>query len=191
MSFTPQQIYEQSIDCQRIVVTGTGSNLLVPIVAGVLKFNSRKFNVIINGEGSFDAEAPLIIIQEDNAQNLNSYHHHIALLAGPIKNEENALIESFVDATPKGGIVIFPENDAALKKISTKDRTDVQVIPYKTIPHEEKNGAITLVTSTNEKFPIHLTGKHMLDLLGAAKEVLKKIGISSGQFYRGVSTIKA
>ncbi|MFM7854458.1 MAG: hypothetical protein ACKO96_21680 [Flammeovirgaceae bacterium] len=190
MPLIPQQVYEQSTDCQRIVVAGAGENLLVPIIAEVLKFNRKKFNIIINGEGSLDADAPLVIIQDDEAANLKLYHHHIALLAGPIENEEIALIESFVDATPKSGIIIFPENDATLKKIGGKDRADVQAISYKTIPHEEKNGAITLVTSTNEKFPIHLTGKHALDLLGAAKEVLKKIGISSGQFYRGVSTIK-
>lgn len=191
MPLSPQQVYEQSTDCQRILITGLGRDVASQIIVEVLKFNNRKFSSMIDGEGELNTDAPIAIFRDKQIANLPYYRHHIILLTGPLENGEVSSYEQLLNATPKGGIVLFPESDAALKSIGGKERADVQVIPYKTIPHEEKNGQITLVTSTNEKFPIQLTGKQTLEMLGAAKEVLKKIGISSGQFYRGVASIKA
>ncbi|MBS1556596.1 MAG: hypothetical protein JSU09_16890 [Bacteroidetes bacterium] len=191
MPLSPQQVYEQHTDCQRILITGLGRDLVSHIIVEVLKFNNRKFSSMKDGEGEWNKEAPIAIFRDKQRANLPHYRHHIILLTGPVENGEASSYEMLVNATPKGGIVLYPESDAVLKSIGSKERADVQVIPYKTIPHEEKNGHVTLVTSTNEKFPIQLMGKQTLELLGAAKEILKKIGISSGQFYRGVASIKA
>jgi UDP-N-acetylmuramate: L-alanyl-gamma-D-glutamyl-meso-diaminopimelate ligase len=191
MPLSPQQVYEQSTDCQRILITGPGRDLASHMIVEVLKFNNRRFSSVADGEGMLNTEAPIAIFHDKQIANLRHYHHHIILLTGPLENGEASSYELLLNATPKGGIVLFPESDAVLKSIGGKERADVQVIPYKTIPHEEKNGHVTLVTSTNEKFPIQLTGKQTLELLSAAKEILKKIGISSGQFYRGVANIKA
>jgi hypothetical protein len=61
----------------------------------------------------------------------------------------------------------------------------VQAIAYSAYKHELKDGATILITSTNEKFPIALSTEMELKCIGATRELLKKIGISSGQFYRG------
>ena len=191
MPLSPQQVYEQSTDCQRILITGHGRDLVAHIIIEVLKFNNRKFSLVVDGDGTFNLDAPVAIIRDKEIANLTHYRHHIVLLTGPLENSEASFYESLLNATPKGGIVLFPESDATLKSLGSKERADVQAIPYKTISHEEKNGQVTLVTSTNEKFQIQLNGKPALELLGAAKEVLKKIGISSGQFYRGAANIRA
>jgi UDP-N-acetylmuramate: L-alanyl-gamma-D-glutamyl-meso-diaminopimelate ligase len=191
MPLSPQQVYEQHNDCQRILIIGPGRDLVSNIIVAVLKFNNRKFSSITDGEGEWNTEAPIAIFRDKQIANLPHYRHHIILLTGPLENVEASSYEMLLNATPKSGIVLYPESDAGLKSIGSKERADVQAIPYKTIPHEEKNGRVTLVTSTNEKFPIQLTGEQTLELLGAAKEMLKKIGISSGQFYRGVASIKA
>jgi hypothetical protein len=52
-----------------------------------------------------------------------------------------------------------------------------------------KDGKTILVSSTGDKFPILLSGNQNLLLLAVAKDLLKKIGISSGQFYKAVATI--
>jgi hypothetical protein len=41
-----------------------------------------------------------------------------------------------------------------------------------------------LISSTNEKFPIALKTEMELKCISATRELLKKIGISSGQFYK-------
>jgi hypothetical protein len=191
MTLTPHQVYQQTTDCQRILVTGLGRDLVAKIVIEVLKFNNRKFSTVVDGLGAIHADSPVVIIHDKQAGNLAAYNHHILVLTAPVENSEASVLEPLLNATPKSGIILFPEGDAMLKSLASKERADVQAIAYKTIPHEEKNGQVTLVTSANEKFPIQLNGKKTLELLGSAKEVLKKIGISSGQFYRGVASIEA
>lgn len=191
MSLSPQGVYQQNIDNQRIVISGLGNGILTKLITEVLKFNNRKFSLVVDNELVWQSESPVIIIKEDNATSLIEYHHHIAILTGGGEGANANALQSFADRTPKGGIILYPESDSTLKSIGSKERADVQSISYKTIPHESKNGQVTLVTSTNEKFPINLSGNEMLELLGAAKEVLKKMGISSGQFYRAVSSIKS
>lgn len=190
MPLSPQQVYEQCTDCQRILVTGPARDQLVNIMIEVLKFNQRKFNSVNDGEGLWNGEAPVVIIRDKKTSHLPGYQHHIVLLTGPIESAEASVLEFLMNATPKGGIVLYPEGDTLLKSLGSKERRDVQAIEYKKVPHEEDGGKVTLVTSTNEKFPIQLAGAQTLELLGGAKELLKKIGISSGQFYRGVASIR-
>ena len=191
MALSPQEVYQQNIDRQRIVMTGEGSGALFKIIVEVLKFNKRNFNTVVDGTPSSEVESPIVLIKDINTAALLGYLHHVALLTPPQSKDVLPALQTFADATPKGGIVVYPERDAALKSIGAKERADVQSIPYKITPHEIKNGQTTLVSSTNEKFAIHLAGNEALELLAAAKEILKKIGISSGQFYRAVENIKS
>jgi UDP-N-acetylmuramate: L-alanyl-gamma-D-glutamyl-meso-diaminopimelate ligase len=191
MPLSPQEVYQQNIDRQRIVMTGERSGTLFQIIVEVLKFNKRNFNAVVDGTPSARVESPIVLIKDTNTAALLGYHHHVALLTAPQAKDLLPALQTFADATPKGGIVMYPEIDAALKSIGAKERADVQSIPYKITPYETKNGQTYLISSTNEKFAIHLTGNEALELLAAAKEILKKIGISSGQFYRAVENIKS
>ncbi len=181
-------IYQQSIDKQRIIVTGDQSGLISNLVRHVLTSNQRKFDFVVGGQSDTTlTEAPVVIVEAQDQ--LADYHHHILLLAG---NPAIGLkeLEKIADATPKGGIIIYPEANKELKALATRDRTDVQVIPYNIYKHEKQQGKTILITSTNEKFPIALTTASELTCISAARELLKKIGISSGQFYRAVSTFQ-
>jgi UDP-N-acetylmuramate: L-alanyl-gamma-D-glutamyl-meso-diaminopimelate ligase len=188
MELTPQAIYEQSSDQQRIVITGSERSKLASIITTILKMHQRKFDHFANGELASMPSAPIIIIESAISPAMLGYKHHVAILTSANENELPDLAK-FADATSKSGIIFYPEADSKLKSIGSKERADVQSIPYKIISHEVKDGKTILISSTNEKFPINLSGNQNLLLLAVAKDLLKKIGISSGRFYKGVTNI--
>ncbi|MFM9840987.1 MAG: hypothetical protein ACKVOQ_22155 [Cyclobacteriaceae bacterium] len=188
MELTPQAIYEQSSDQQRIVITGSERSKLTSIITSILKMYQRKFDHFANGQLTSTPSAPLIIIESPISPAMLGYKHHVAILTNASENELPDLIK-FADATPKSGTLFYPETDPKLKSIGSKERTDIQSIPYKIILHEVRDGKTVLVSSTGEKFPILVSGNQNLLLLAIAKDLLKKIGISSGQFYKAVATI--
>ena len=87
-------------------------------------------------------------------------------------------------------MIIYPEDDQKLKTIIGKERADVQLLPYKILGHEIKDGRTFIINRTNDKFSIQLNGKQELLALAAAKEVVRKIGISSAQFYKAAAGLQ-
>ena len=180
-------IYDQSLDKQRIIITGAQSSLIASMVLHVLTFNKRKFDFSIDNEtSSLSTDAPLVIIEAK--PQLLDYKPHIAILSNPESNSQLAEFEQVADAMPKGGTILYPESNPALKRIASKERTDVQLITYNVFEHNKKNGEIQLKSSKGEQFPVSLSTDTQLECANAAQEVLKKIGISSGQFYKAIGT---
>jgi hypothetical protein len=188
MELTPTAFYLQNIDQQRILVTGNKRTRLVKFITGILASSHRLFNHFVDGRSILMNGAPVTIIESPISKETLSYKHHVILLS-PDETELGPL-EELLDATSKSGIIVYPENVASVKLLATKQRADVQTIPYKTIPHEKKDGKVYLVSSTNEKFPIKLSAPEDLGLLAAAKELVRKIGVSSSQFYIAASTLE-
>jgi UDP-N-acetylmuramate: L-alanyl-gamma-D-glutamyl-meso-diaminopimelate ligase len=186
---TGTEIYQQSIDKQRIVVVGGGSNLIASIIEHTLHFYHRKFDLLTPGKAAtVRKESPVIIIE--NGSQPVDYKHHIVIFGNSASADELAGFEALADATPKGGTIIYPKNHAALNKIGSKERPDVQAIAYDIYKHDEVEGKTVLISSTKERIPIELSGDLDLQCVRAAKELLKKIGISSGNFYKAISEYK-
>jgi UDP-N-acetylmuramate: L-alanyl-gamma-D-glutamyl-meso-diaminopimelate ligase len=155
----------------------------------VLNHYNRKFDYVVEGqEPVMRNDSPTIIIQ-DTTQLLD-YKHHIAILSDIPSGADSKPQEQFADATPKGGTLIYQESDPKVKAIGLKERADIQTIPYKGYQHEVQNGKTILVSSTNEKIPVHFSSELHLQYVSAAKEILKKLGITSGQFYRAVGNFQ-
>ncbi|MCX8491107.1 MAG: hypothetical protein ORN54_08570 [Cyclobacteriaceae bacterium] len=161
---------------------------MVKFITGILEANDRPYNHFTNGKLTEMKAAPVTIVESPIFDEILSYKHHVVLVS-PDETELSKLGELF-DATPKSGMIVYPEKEAAIKVLATKERADVQTLSYKTIPHEVKDGKIFLVSSTNEKFPVKLSATMDLLLLAAAKELVLKIGISSSQFYKTASTLE-
>lgn len=192
MVLSPAALYQQSIDKQRIVVTGQGSVVIGTMIRHVLAHHKRKFDYAANGQISALSDAPVLIIEAPVSPELLDYKHHLGVLdrIEHANTEELHWLERFANATPKSGILIYADSDPKIKAIATKERADVQPIPFKAYAHEIQQGRTVLLTSTNEKLPISLSGGHNLQCLSAANEVLKKIGVSSGQFYEAIVTLQ-
>ncbi len=187
---TAKEIYQQSIDKQRILVVGGSNDLITSIIIHALQLRHRKFDSVIAGKpADIHPDSHLIIIN-DVTQPLD-YKHHIVVFGNITSIDDSGKLEALADSTPKGGTIIYPKNHSILSDIGSKERPDVQTIPYGVYKHEVMDGKTILISSTNERFPIELSGDPELQCVSAAKELLKKIGISSSNFYKAISSFKA
>ncbi len=207
----PELIYEFSKDKQRIVIAGShGKTTTTAIIIHVLNYFNRKFDYAVGSQvnGIENAvkisDAPIIIIEGDEyfaspidqTPKFLSYNHHIALITGVawdhanvFPNEEDYVkqFDLLGDQTPKGGMLIYYESDPMVLMIGKKERVDIQSIPYKSHPHGQKNGSVFLKDG-DQKIPIKIFGSHNFQNINGAKEVLKKIGISTAQFYEAIGS---
>lgn len=209
----PEYIYNHSVDKQRVIIAGShGKTTITGIVVHVLNFFNRSFDYVIGAriKGVDNpvklSDAPLIIIEGDeylcSAIDLTPkflrYQHHIGLISGvawdhanvfPTEEEYLKAFDRFADQTPKSGILIFCEADPMVSVVGNKQRADVVSVPYKAHAHAVENGQ-EFLTNGKERIPIKIFGNHNLQNINGAKELLKKIGISTEQFYKAISTFE-
>ncbi len=210
----PEYIYQQSLDKQRIVIAGShGKTSITSMILHVLKFHNRKFDYMVGAllEG-FDTmvkltdDAPVIIIEGDEyltspldrTPKFLHYHHHIGLVSGiawdhinvyPTFDEYVKQFEIFADSTPKGGMLIYSENDDLATVICGKEREDVQQIEYKAHKHDIRHGQTYLTTEKGD-VPLQIFGKHNMRNLAGAKAICTKIGITDDMFYEAIKSFK-
>ena len=123
------------------------------------------------------------------------YRHHIGVISGiewqespafPTKEEYTKQFTLFESATPKGGTLIYFDLEPVIAALGKVNQADVQYIAYKTHLGQTEDGKEFLLSSAKEKYALKITGKHNFQNISAAKEVLKKIGISSEMFYQAI-----
>lgn len=209
----PEYIYNHSIDKQRVIIAGShGKTTITGIVVHVLNFYNRSFDYVIGAriKGVDNpvklSDAPLIVIEGDEylcsaldpTPKFLRYQHHIGLISGvawdhanvfPTEEEYLKQFDKFADQTPKSGILIFCDSDPMVSVVGNKQRADVISVPYKAHSHVLENGQEYL-TNGKERIPIKIFGNHNLQNINGAKELLKKIGISSEQFYKAISSFE-
>jgi UDP-N-acetylmuramate: L-alanyl-gamma-D-glutamyl-meso-diaminopimelate ligase len=211
----PQYIYEHSKDKQRIVIAGShGKTTITAIIIHVLSHCKRKFDYVIGARVrgientvKLTADAPVIIIEGDEylASALDPtpkflrYQHHVGLISGiawdhfnvfPNEEEYVKQFDLFADQTPKGGILVYCEQDPLALMIGKKERSDVQEVAYKSHPHTSDNNGHFYLTDGKEKHAIRIFGSHNYQNISGAKEVLKKVGISNEQFFDAISSFQ-
>lgn len=188
---------------QRIVITGCRhASRFASIVAQILEFNKRKFDFIHENEVvKFSAEAPITLIVSTESREANglarfrNYDHHIGVIT-EIKyspdsgySDEDEYIRQydlFADATPKSGLLVYCEQDPVASVLCNKERTDVGYICYKPHSFIEEMGFKYLINSHKDKFKINFSEPNDLKWFGGAKELLKRLGITSDQFYKAI-----
>ncbi|MEM1406239.1 MAG: Mur ligase family protein [Bacteroidota bacterium] len=209
----PEFIYEQSKDKQRIVIAGShGKTTITAMVMHVLNYFSRDFDYAVGASiKGFEhmvklSDAPIIVIEGDEylsspvdpTPKFHKYQHHIGLISGvswdhinvfPSEDEYVKQFEIFADSTPKAGSLIFCDEDPLTSMTGNKERDDVYAISYKTHAHIIDNG-ITYLVNGKDSFPLKIFGKHNLQNVSGAKEVLKKIGITEDQFYQAITSFE-
>ena len=209
----PEYIYNHSKNKQRVVISGShGKTTITAIIIHVLNFLNHKFDYVIgakvNGiENTVKlSDAPVIIIEGDEylssaldpTPKFVRYQNHVGLISGiswdhanvfPTEEEYVKQFDLFADLTPKGGILIYCEQDSMALIIGKKERTDVLAIPYRSHSHSSETSQFYL-TNGREKHPIKIFGSHNYQNLSGAKEVLKKLGVTEQQFFAAVSSFE-
>ncbi|MEK6476773.1 Mur ligase family protein [Catalinimonas sp. 4WD22] len=207
----PEYIYEQSKDKQRIVIAGShGKTTITSMILHVLQFLDREFDYVIGAktatvEGLVKlSDAPIIVIEGDEyltspldpSPKCLKYQHHIGLISGiawdhfnvfPTLDDYVKQFELFADASPKGGSLIYCEEDDLATMIGGKERADVNRIEYRAHPHVVKDGVTYLKTDEGE-VKIQLFGYHNMQNISGALEVCTRIGVLKKDFYSALPT---
>lgn len=209
----PAFIYEQARNKQRIVIAGShGKTTVTAMMMHVLKGAGKPFDYVVGApvrgfENTVKFSDDAIILLEgdeylsspiDNAPKFIHYRHHIGVITGiawdhinvfPSLEEYVAQFDKFADNTPKGGSLIFNEEDNMATIIGNKEREDVKRIPYKTHPYEVKGDAVYLKTE-NGPVAVKVFGKHNMQNIAAAKALCGNLGITDKVFYEHIATFE-
>ncbi|MCU0430605.1 MAG: Mur ligase family protein [Cytophagaceae bacterium] len=209
----PEYLYKQSENKQRVVIAGShGKTSITSMILHVLKFHQREFDYMVGAQlEGFDtmvklSDAPVIVIEGDEyfASPLDRtpkflhYKHHIGLISGiawdhinvyPTFEEYVKQFEAFADASPKGSILLYSDNDDLAEYICEKERDDVTSIEYPAHKHEIIDGT-TYLTSEFGRVPLQIFGKHNMRNISGAKLVCSKLGITDEMFYQAIRTFK-
>lgn len=210
----PDYIYEQSEDKQRIVIAGShGKTTITAMIIHVLTWCKRDFDYVIGArvKGIEQTvkltDAPVIVIEGDEylssaldpTPKFLKYHHHIGLISGiawdhanvfPTEEEYVKQFDLYADQSPKGGILIYCDQDSMALIIGRKERPDVTAISYKSHPHTSDQKGNFFLIHNKEKFPIRIFGSHNFQNISGAKEVLKRIGVTNEQFYNAIGSFQ-
>lgn len=198
-----EEVFNKISDKQRIVITGSeGTELVSAILRHVLGIHKRAYDYFFKGEyiGQPGAAVAIVVASEaigkyNPIPDFRKFYHHIGVICNIRHTEANKFAtedeyirqyDLFADATPKGGILAYCEQDPIAAVLCNKERADVVYVPFKAHPHSTENGKQFLISSNKEKLPLTLSGNHNMQYIGGAKEVLKRIGISSDQFYHAI-----
>ena len=209
----PTYIMDQCLDKQRIVIAGShGKTSITAIIIHVLQYLNRNFDYLIGSKvAGFDnlirlSDAPVIVIEGDEylssaidkTPKFLQYQHHIGLISGiawdhmnVFPTEENYVrqFDQFADSIPKGGSIVFCEEDAMASVIGNKERADVNRFEYKTHPHHVRDGKTYLITGNGDVL-LGVFGSHNMQNIAGAKEVLTRLSVTDEEFYEAIASFR-
>ena len=211
----PDFVYQLAQDMQRVVIAGShGKTTITSMIMHVLRSAGRPFNYLVGAslEGfensiKIDGDCPVIVIEGDeyfasvleDRPKFLSYKHHIGVVSGiawdhinvfPTLNSYVRQFDHFADASPKGGALIFNDDDPIVSVICSKERFDVTNVPYKVHPYEIMEGQAYLITQDGEKVAVQFFGEHNMLNAQAAKEATAQLSIQPEEFYAAMATFK-
>lgn len=210
----PEFLYEQSKNKKRFVVGGShGKTSITAMILHVLNFMKIDFDYMVGSqlEGfermvRLSDAAPLIILEGDEylsspidrRPKFHLYKADIALLSGIAWDHINVFptfdnyveqFRIFVRSLPEDGCLIYCEEDEEVCKVCEAEIAVPRKIPYGIPPHRISEGRTFLSTPAGE-IPLEVFGKHNLMNLEGARLMCKEAGVSSEDFYRGISSFK-
>ena len=203
----PQYIQDYAQDKQRIVITGgKEKTLLCVLVLHVLKHLHKEFDYIVDSPKLRTSvqlsDAPIIILEGniepasliDAKPQILYYQHNIALVSGigwessnthPTLETYLTQITKLADATPKGGTLIYYEEDSLVEAIGKHTSVDVKVVPYKTHPHRYVDQQAYTMTPKQD---ITLQDTVSMGAVAGAQQLLYNLAVSDQQFYEALTT---
>lgn len=209
----PEYIRQQSADKQRIVIAGShGKTTITSMIMHVLKSLNKEFDYVVGAAvNGFEvsvqlSDAPIIIIEGDEyltspldrVPKFLKYDHHIVLISGVAWDHMNVYptyedyvrqFDTLADNTPKGGTLIYCDDDNLVNIISTKERDDVRALDYAVHPYEIKDGRTYLKTD-NGLVPLKVFGEHNMQNIEGALTLTRRIGVADEDFYKAISSFE-
>ena len=210
----PEFLYEQSKNKTRVVIGGShGKTTITSMILHVMHYHNIEVDYMVGAqlEGFYTmvhlTETNDFIVLEgdeylsspiDLRPKFHLYQPNIALLSGIAWDHINVFptfenyveqFEIFVDQITKGGILVYNEEDATVKKVAEETTNTIRKIPYSTPNYTIEDG-ITMLETPEGKMPIEVFGAHNLNNLAGAKWICQNMGVDETDFYEAIASFK-
>ena len=208
----PEFIFNQSKDKIRIVIGGShGKTSITSLVLHVLSTLNIESDYMVGAQlDGFEVMVKLtdtskyIVLEGDeylsSALDLRPKFHlykpHIALISGiawdhinVFKTFENYLkqFEIFINSIEKNGTLVYNELDPELKKLVSKNKSNLNYIPY-SIPKHKIIDGISFIDINNRLYRLKIFGDHNLQNISGALNICKALGVESEDFYNAITS---
>ena len=210
----PEFLYEQSKNKTRVVIGGShGKTTITSMILHVMHYHNIEVDYMVGAQlEGFDTmvhlteENDFIVLEGDEylsspidrRPKFHLYQPNIALLSGiawdhinvfPTFKNYVAQFEIFVNQITKGGILVYNEEDATVKKVAEETTNAIRRLPYSTPNYKVENG-ITLLETPEGAMPIEVFGAHNLNNLSGAKWICQNMGVDEAAFYEAIASFK-
>ncbi len=210
----PEFLYEQSKDKTRVVIGGShGKTTITSMILHVLNYHERAVDYMVGAQlEGFDTmvhltqENEFIVLEGDEylsspidmRPKFHLYKPNIALLSGIAWDHINVFptfenyveqFEIFTDSLTNGGIMVYNEEDEAVKRVVENSDHAIKRYPYNTPEHTIENG-ITSIDTSDGNMPLEIFGEHNLQNLAGAKWICQHMGIDEDDFYEAIASFK-
>ena len=210
----PEFLYEQSKNKTRVVIGGShGKTTITSMILHVMHYHNIEVDYMVGAQlEGFDTmvhlthENDFIVLEGDEylsspidrRPKFHLYQPNIALLSGIAWDHINVFptfdnyveqFEIFVNQITKGGILVYNEEDATVKKVALEAINPIRKIPYTTPTYTVENGT-TLLDTPEGPMPIEVFGAHNLNNLAGAKWICQNMGVDEADFYEAIASFK-
>ncbi len=210
----PEFLYEQSKNKTRVVIGGShGKTTITSMILHVMHYHNIEVDYMVGAQlEGFDTmvhlthENDFIVLEGDEylsspidrRPKFHLYQPNIALLSGiawdhinvfPTFENYVAQFEIFVNQITKGGILVYNEEDATVKKVAEESTNTIRRLPYTTPSYSVEDGT-TLLDTPEGPMPIEVFGAHNLNNLAGAKWICQNMGVDEADFYEAIASFK-
>jgi UDP-N-acetylmuramate: L-alanyl-gamma-D-glutamyl-meso-diaminopimelate ligase len=210
----PEFLYEQSKNKTRVVIGGShGKTTIASMILHVMAYNNVDVDYMVGAQlEGFDTmvklteENDFIVLEGDEylsspmdrRPKFHLYQPNIALISGIAWDHINVFptyesyveqFEIFIQKITNGGILVYNEDDAEVKRVAEASVNPIRKIPYSTPKYTVENG-VTLLDTPEGPMPIEVFGAHNLNNLAGAKWICQNMGIDEADFYEAIASFK-
>lgn len=200
-------------DQTKVVIAGShGKTTITGMITHILNSVNYKFSNLVGAhiEGlvnqvHIDRNGTIAVIEGDEYKSspvdqrpkFLHYDPDICLISGiawdhiNVYPTEELYINQFkelLETLNEDRIIIYCEEDPALKGLILKSSTKARLIPYGLPEHKIEDGQTYLVSELLH--PLHIFGKHNLLNLSGARAVCRELGINDQVFNRHIESFK-
>ena len=210
----PEFLYEQSKHKTRVVIGGShGKTTITSMILHVMHYHNIAVDYMVGAQlEGFDTmvhltdENDFMVLEGDEylsspidrRPKFHLYQPNIALISGIAWDHINVFptyenyveqFEIFIKMITNGGILIFNEDDAEVKRVAEIATNPIRKLPYHTPKYKVDNG-VTLLETPDGDMPIEVFGAHNLNNLAGAKWVCQNMGVDQEGFYEAIASFK-
>ncbi len=210
----PEFLYEQSKNKTRVVIGGShGKTTITSMILHVMHYHNIEVDYMVGAQlEGFETmvhlteENDFIVLEGDEylsspmdrRPKVHLYQPNIALISGIAWDHINVFptyenyveqFEIFIQLITNGGILVYNQDDAEVKRVAEAATNPIRKLPYTTPKYKVENG-ITLLETPEGNMPIEVFGAHNLNNLAGAKWICQNMGVDEADFYQAIASFK-